>query len=540
MGKIWNALFNRKKETPVEAAGEEASKGKNSFFTSDRAIPRKLIDGFDASEYDKRVFQVTPDNMVSIGTDGKKSTAMDSFGSGGGDIKSQFTLGNQAIPERLLDWFVAQSFIGYQACSLIAQQWLVDKACRMPGVDAVRNGFRITSNTGEKVDMKHVHKMHKANKKFKLDDHLKRAVHFNRVYGIRHILFVVDGVNTEKPFNPDGVKKGSYKGMVQIDPYWITPELDQEAVSNPAAEGFYEPTWWRVYGKRYHKSHFVILRGPEVSDILKPSYLYGGLPLAQRIFERVYAAERTANEAPQLAMTKRLTTLNVDMTAALANERDFQELITQWSEIRDNFGIKVLGLDEEAHQKDTSLADLDDVIGQQYQLVASIANIPATKLMGTSPEGFQSNGEEENKNYREGLESIQEEDMTPIVDRHMTLMLLSQELEGFSGTFDDYEVVWNPTNVPTMKELADTNYTKANQDSLLRTTGAIGPKDVRRRIVSDALSGYDGLDVDDIPEEGYTPPDGGNEDKPENSKEAKINAPQTNTSPERASKSTRK
>ena len=54
------------------------------------------------------------------------------------------------------------------------------------------------------------------------------------------------------------------------------------------------------------ESHFVILRGPEVSDILKPSYLYGGLPLTQLILERVYGAERTANEAPMLALTKRL------------------------------------------------------------------------------------------------------------------------------------------------------------------------------------------------------------------------------------------
>ncbi len=35
-------------------------------------------------------------------------------------------------------------------------------------------------------------------------------------------------------------------------------------------------------------------------------YNYFGVSVPERIYERVYASERTANEAPQLAMTKRL------------------------------------------------------------------------------------------------------------------------------------------------------------------------------------------------------------------------------------------
>ena len=53
---------------------------------------------------------------------------------------------------------------------------------------------------------------------------------------------------------------------------------------------------------------------------MKPAYLYGGLPVPQLISERVYAAERTANEAPMLAMTKRLTVLKCDITQAVANQ----------------------------------------------------------------------------------------------------------------------------------------------------------------------------------------------------------------------------
>ena len=71
-----------------------------------------------------------------------------------------------------------------------------------------------------------------------------------------------------------------------------------EAAGDPAAIDFYEPTYWRVNGNLYHKSHLIITRYSEVADILKPTYIYGGIPLTQMLYEAVYNYERTSNEAP--------------------------------------------------------------------------------------------------------------------------------------------------------------------------------------------------------------------------------------------------
>ena len=50
----------------------------------------------------------------------------------------------QGIPDAQALWYASQGFIGYQMCAIIAQNWLVDKACRMPGRDAIRQGYDIT------------------------------------------------------------------------------------------------------------------------------------------------------------------------------------------------------------------------------------------------------------------------------------------------------------------------------------------------------------------------------------------------------------
>src|SRR5574337_2071882 len=187
-----------------------------------------------------------------------------------------------------------------------------------------------------------------------------------RIFGIRVAMFKVDSTDPEyyeKPFNLDGVAPGSYKGIVQIDPYWTAPELDGNAAAQPDTMHFYEPTWWIINGRRYHRSHLIIFRNSEPPDLLKPQYLYGGIPVPQQIMERVYAAERTANEAPQLAMTKRTNVWLTDMTRFASLGDEAISRIQQWSYFRDNFGVKLGDKEgDEFQQFDTTLTDLDQVI----------------------------------------------------------------------------------------------------------------------------------------------------------------------------------
>lgn len=433
-----------------------------------------------------------------------KAVAMDS---GFGAIKNEFANSGGVIPDNLAYWYGTQSFIGYQLCALFAQNWLVDKACTMPARDAVRVGFEMSVPKGVEVDPDKIAALKEMNEKMKLGDKLVEFVRFGRIFGIRLALFEVDlGDQAQQddyyfnPFNIDGVKPGTYKGICQIDPYWVTPELDFSAASNPAALNFYEPTWWRVNGKRIHRSHFIIMRTSEVADILKPAYFYGGIPIPQKIYERVYAAERTANEAPLLALTKRTTVIKTDLSLAAANETKFKDSLSNFVYNRDNYAVKIIGDADEFSESDTSLADLDAVIMTQYQIVAAAANVPATKLLGTTPKGFNSTGEYEEASYHEELESLQRHDLTAFVNRHHELCIKSDISPGNPFTV---EISWNPLDVPTEKELAEINQIKATIGQTLGSSGAIDGMDERQRITLDKNSGYANLpaidrDVDEI------------------------------------------
>lgn len=399
------------------------------------------------------------------------------------------------MPIEQLEWYGNQGFIGWQIAGMLSQNWLIDKACGVPAQDAVRKGYTITLNNGETLDPKIIAAMTRADKRMKIPEQVKGFIKKGRIFGIRHALFLIDGIDYELPFNPDGIRPNSYKGITQIDPYWIAPMLDYSAAADPASPDFYEPTWWLVKGKKVHKSHFIIMRnGDDVVDILKPAYLYGGIGIPQKIYERVYAAERTANESPMLLLSKRMTVLKTDTTKWFGPDAAAPQQIEEWAQFQNNFGIKVLGSEDEVQQFDTALSELNDTILTQYQLVASACNVPVTKLMGTSPKGMNATGEYDEASYHEELESIQAEIATPFIERHHLCLMRSHIAPKFGISPLDTEIVWNPLDSYTTKEQAEINKLKADTYNVLSAAGAVDGFDIRSALIADKNSGFNGID----------------------------------------------
>jgi len=402
------------------------------------------------------------------------------------------------LPNEIICYYAAQAFIGWQNCSIIAQHWLVAKACGMKGKDAVRNGYRITCDGKDTLTNEDIEQIEKWDKAFNIKGNLTEADNFKNVFGIRHVLFKVESDDADyykKPFNPDGITPGSYQGMSQIDPYWMAPLLSGDNVSDPTNINFYNPEFWTIAGKTYHYTHFVILYGPEVSDVMKPSYQYGGLPLTQRIMERVYAAEKTANEIPILVMSKRLSVRKMDMQAAVADQTNFQKAMAKFAEIRDNFGVFAMGDQEEFQQFETSLADLDECVMTQYQLVAAISDMPAVKLLETTPKGFNATGEFENESYHETLETIQETDLTPIVDRHHLCLARSLIIPKLKKPKDlKFSHEWNPCTVESPETRSKINLNDSQAAKNYNEVGAIDADMAYQKITKDPNSGYESVD----------------------------------------------
>lgn len=393
----------------------------------------------------------------------------------------------ESIPDAQFYWYASQSFIGYQACAILAQNWLVDRACLLPARDAIRQGYDIDG-----PDEQTIKRLRILDKRYGINKTMREFIHMGRIFGVRVAIFRVDSADPDyygKPFNIDGVQPNSYKGISQVDPIWCSPILTDTSLADPASMRFYEPMFYLINGKKYHRSHLAIYIPHPVADTLKPSYQYGGVSTTQLIYERVYAAERTANEAPQLAMTKRLTVLKVNAATFFSNMASAYSNLLAWIGLRDNYGVKVIDKDsEDITQFDVSLADLDATIMTQYQLCAAIAEVPATKLLGTQPKGFAATGEHEAENYRQTLESIQLNDLDPLLSRHHQLVMKSD-----LRSDEAVEVTWRPLDSPTAAEWATISLQKAQAAQIYAAIGALDGYDVRHQLIVDKMSDYYGL-----------------------------------------------
>lgn len=463
----------------------------------DPKIEKEIVDSFSVSadqypaseDTDRALLQYIEENAVQRKAPAPKvpeGIAMDSACSSGSVMAPA---NYETISPRTLAYYVASSsFIGYSAMSVIGQHWLVRKGLEKRVRDAARKWYRLASGEESTLDARQLSRISSADKRMKLKKNVIEALTFNRMFGIRHVLFKHKDPDFDysAPFNPEAFSGGNYAGISQIDPQWMIPEINNDDLSDPASINFYEPEWWWIGSKKYHKSHFAILTGDMVPDVLKPTYRYGGISMTQKVYERVYAAERCGNEAPKMLLTKRTKVRKVDLAKYQADKARLVKNLNLQNEMQNNHGTAVIGLDEEINHIDTALSDFDQVIKGQYGLVCAVFGDPESKLLGSGHAGLGT-GETDDDYYIAELEELQGNEMTEVVEAHYQRLMPSLGIEATP------EIIWDPLKVMSEKEAAEVQEAKARTAQIYFNIGAVDEVDIRENISADEDSGYNNL-----------------------------------------------
>ncbi|MEQ1706124.1 MAG: DUF1073 domain-containing protein [Rickettsiales bacterium] len=379
-------------------------------------------------------------------------------------------------------------FIGYQACAALSSHWLINNACMIPVQDALRKGWRCVSDIGTDE----IQAIESFLRKIAFKSALQELGFGGRVFGSSIMLPIVDSPDKdyyELPFDINGVTKDSLKRVAVINPTYITP-LVASGNANVLGQSFYEPEFWQVSGKKIHKSHLTIYRNSIIPQILKPLYLYGGIPLTQIIFEKVFQAETASSELTKLMRNMRLLVRKIAPEELAFNSAQVVDRLNLFADIRNNFGTHLIGDSESIEQIDSSLTGFDDLVKFQYELVASAAQIPVPKLMKSEISGGLGNeGKGEESIYQETLESIQE-NYTPGVERVYEICYKS--LTGNNPP--SLEVIFNPAYSESASELADIEMKKAQTHDIYVSMGAISPDNVYDVLFNDPDNLYNLLD----------------------------------------------
>lgn len=477
-----------------ELKKEEEPKKRTSYLDFYNKLHKKVQKTYTDEDVKKKIKELFPrsiDNMIAVNTKTGKQVAMDSI--------YKPAMYENDLPAFMIPFF-NHSFIGWQACALLCQNAYIRKACEIPARDAVAVDYKLHYIEGDDKDpstekeeeeeiLRELKQM--SDRKMKIKNVCRDANIFKKMYGqILVIPTFSEDVDMSEPFDLKKIKKGTYTGMQIIQPFWVRYQMGVEQLSRPDRAGFYEPEYYTIPEKaKIHKSWVIKLVNGVCPDILKPVYYYGGVPLTQQIYERVFCAEKTANEAPKLALTKRLLIIDGDVENLTANPDEAYATMESVANLRDNMGFMVKNPENSVSQIDTSLADFDALIMTQFQLVAAIAEMPVTKLMKTQLKGLANSGDYEMKDYAQTLVEIQENDFNRILMWHYQLLGMSEK-----GKDLNLDVVWNPIDTPTELETAQIESQQAQTDATYVGAGILGADEVRTMLRSNEDSRFHNIE----------------------------------------------
>lgn len=254
-------------------------------------------------------------------------------------------------------------------------------------------------------------------------------------------------------------------------------------------------------GREIHHSRLFTLISRPVPDLLKSAYNFGGVSMSQLMMPYVDRWLRTVDSVSDLLHSFSLSGIKTDMSTILSGGCDEEVNMTLRAEVynrfRDNRGLMMLDKDnEEFFQFNTPLSGLDALLAQSQEQLAMPSHTPLVKLLGVTPSGLNASSEGEIDVYYDYIKALQENILRDPLDKVLKLV----QLHLFGEVDDSITFSFVPLAQMDESQLATIRKSDSDRDVAYIQAGVISAEEVRGRLAGEPDSGYNGIDVEDVPE----------------------------------------
>ena len=398
--------------------------------------------------------------------------------------------------------FTDSTFLGYGVLANLSQNSLIRAGVEMRADEMTRRWGEVTRQGNDDMveeDETKLAEIMQEMDRFKIAELFRSASCLNGYMG-GCLLFIDTGADKNELVNPlildsSTFVPGSLKGFRLIEPYLVTPGGYNSV--DPMADDFFKPSVWYVQGIPVHTSRLIYFAENKLTSLLKPSYNFFGLPLAEKVLDAVAHYTQNRESAGRLLQKYSVTVLKTNLENVLAGgyDTDLKNRIEYFVRNRSNDGCAAIDKEQEDLViQTTTLGGVTDIVRQSMEYVAAMFCEPVVKMWGLSPAGFSS-GDLELKNHYDNIKSQQEKQFGEQIQRVINVIqqnLYGEIDEGIVFTF-------NPLSEEDEKVVAETNKIQADTDVQLIDAGVITPAEARQRLIDDTNSGYNSLteDVDE-------------------------------------------
>lgn len=304
--------------------------------------------------------------------------------------------------------------------------WVVRQAVDVVADDMVQGGIKINASlTPEQIEGLQAKGLRDTGSW----QALNKALKWDRLFGGAIAVMIIDGQDTATPLNMDSIAPGSFKGLIVLDRWQLSPELNElitELGPDLGKPKYYEviSDGWALPSLRIHHSRVLRFDGEELPYFQRYSENGWGESVVEIIHDRLLAFDSTTSGAAQLVFKAHLRTMKIeglrDLIAAGGQMLDaLVQNVNLIRQFQSSEGLTLLDSKDELEYQSYTFAGLSDVLLMFGQQLSGALQIPLVRFFGQSPSGLNSSGESDLRTYYDGIRRRQE----PKLRRPLTRLL---------------------------------------------------------------------------------------------------------------------
>lgn len=372
----------------------------------------------------------------------------------------------------------------------------------MPAEEAVRAGYDIVGveNDGAvRAELENIRAMEK----------LCDAMRWSALYGGAVVVMLInDGGTLEDPLEAEKAK-----ALEQLRVYDRWQISRHQKYLDPNDRRFGETQLYQISpieGAPYivHESRCLIFDGVPVPDRVRAANDGWGASKLQQCYDQltrfgmshVWAngllerAQQAVHGIPELT-----NLLRAPGGEALVRKR--VDLVDMTRSINNTI---VIDAEESYDLKGTSLTGVSDIVDRFGLALCAVAGMPESLLFGRPQGGLNTTGQGDLENWYAKIGQDQANILLPALDRLVTI-----QLHVMGKYTPDYLIKFNPLSVPSRKDVAETDYKRAQTFEILNNIGALDASEIRAMLPDE---GYDIEDAELMPETDNEETDGEEKD----------------------------
>lgn len=373
-----------------------------------------------------------------------------------------------------------------QVESSYRSSWLMRKIVDVPAIDMTR-AWR-----SWQAESKDIEGLEAEEKKHKLKHKMNRALTLARLWGGAVVVIGVknQGADPSQELKPESCGKDGLAYLTLFARHQISTG---QLITDLESPWYGQPEYYLITPQggtqvKIHPSRVVPFIGqpaPEGSQMQADPFW--GDPLYQSIMTAIQNADLAQEGFASLIHEASLDVIKIpglmDNIGSDEYERRLLERLQLAKTGESTWRAKILDADEEWDTREVTWAGIPDIITSYLQMVSGAADIPITRLLGTSPKGLQSTGDGEERDYHAMIEAKQDEYLAPALDRIDQFLIRS----ALGSVPTDIWYRFNPLARLSPKDASTIESQRATTIKAYSDTGLL-PSDALAEIAKNAMN----------------------------------------------------